>query len=779
MSQGSRLTRVMLLALSATLTFAVGLISAPAFAQTEFAQAESTQDSTQSAPPDSSSSTSAPVDEAAAATPEATNEFDLFQLDQYVNNQVTTASGAAEDRSLAPANVTSIDKDEIARRGYRSLAEVLSQVTGLYVVDDLVLPSLSVRGVSGGLHAGTRLVKVMIDGVQVNFRPELTAFIGPEYIPMEAIERIEVARGPLSAIYGANAFLATVNVITKRPSVAEGTTATLALRSSLIRNQSVRPGGSTSFSYGSDHWKALAAVTTDTYDRSGLAISQTFDRQKNLSDWAFVDGKSTTNDFSAPVSAFAMASYESEKFGRLTIEGGVQRIETSANFQFNSYLTNKSTVSLTNWWGAAKYEKSLHERVNLEVNFNYGNGAPNDEYRVYNTDHVDYSFRPRYDYWAAGGSIIATIKPIDTLSIRLGIDGDYDDEGVLFYERRWETTTNAMSPGQLEDFGIGTAKRRQQFSDMGAFLQAGGNFIPMLDKLFITGNARIDRIVAGAYAYPVQFSWRAALAYRFSEKFTLKAVGGQAFQAPSGVLLYAVPDPSTFGNLTGNVTDDPTRVNNPAEQLRPQRITSAEIVGVGSLFDRLVIDLGAYFQTVNDKIAFTKLGIAEVATNQGVASGMGVEGNLRLVFERAKPYVNSSLFIPIGPSVANDPKSPFAPSLTPTASYPVYFGSAGIDVDIPEAYLRLNAQVRGSTARGANNSNVVFNNRQFYTLKPYWLVDVGLSTNGLKVLGDRQETRFTLTVRNLLDQRYTEPGFGGYDIPNVGRTFLLEVRQQF
>ena len=50
------------------------------------------------------------------------------------------------------------------------------------------------------------------------FRPLLSAFLGPEYIPMEAVERIEVAKGPLSALYGANAFIATVNVITRKGS---------------------------------------------------------------------------------------------------------------------------------------------------------------------------------------------------------------------------------------------------------------------------------------------------------------------------------------------------------------------------------------------------------------------------------------------------------------------------------------------------------------------------------------------------------------------------------
>ena len=77
---------------------------------------------------------------------------------------------------------------------------------GLYVVDDGSLASVGVRGVTGGLRGGTRLVKIMVNGTPVSFRPDLRAFIGPEYIPIEVVDRIEIVKGPLSALYGANAF---------------------------------------------------------------------------------------------------------------------------------------------------------------------------------------------------------------------------------------------------------------------------------------------------------------------------------------------------------------------------------------------------------------------------------------------------------------------------------------------------------------------------------------------------------------------------------------------
>src|SRR5688572_5694808 len=110
-----------------------------------------------------------------------------LSLSDLLEMQVVTGSGRAEERSLAAANVFVITRDQIERWGHNSLAEVLRQVPGLYVVDDHVTPSVGVREVTGGYRGGTRVVKIMIDGFPVNFRPDLEAFLGPEFIPIDSI----------------------------------------------------------------------------------------------------------------------------------------------------------------------------------------------------------------------------------------------------------------------------------------------------------------------------------------------------------------------------------------------------------------------------------------------------------------------------------------------------------------------------------------------------------------------------------------------------------------
>src|SRR5215813_4311699 len=101
---------------------------------------------------------------ALAIEPTPTEGIEQFDLGSLLNEPVVIASGTEEAKALAAANVISVTKSEIARHGWRSLGEILASVPGLYVIDDLALPSIAVRGVTGGLRAGTRIMRVMIDG---------------------------------------------------------------------------------------------------------------------------------------------------------------------------------------------------------------------------------------------------------------------------------------------------------------------------------------------------------------------------------------------------------------------------------------------------------------------------------------------------------------------------------------------------------------------------------------------------------------------------------------
>ncbi|MEY2931329.1 MAG: hypothetical protein RL033_2078, partial [Pseudomonadota bacterium] len=145
------------------------------------------------------------------------SELEGMDLLQLLNVEVSTASKTAERVADAPAIITVITSEEIARWGYRSVAEALQHVVGFYLIDDHVLPNAGVRGVAGGLGAESGSIKVMIDGASVAFRSTSGNWLGVELIPLGSVRQIEVIRGPASALYGADAFLGVVNIITLPP----------------------------------------------------------------------------------------------------------------------------------------------------------------------------------------------------------------------------------------------------------------------------------------------------------------------------------------------------------------------------------------------------------------------------------------------------------------------------------------------------------------------------------------------------------------------------------
>src|SRR6185436_16894216 len=154
-------------------------------------------------------------------------EVDLASL-LSTPEEVWTATKTEQKNYEAPAIITTVTREQIGVWGYRSISEVLSHLLGFYVVDDHVSPNIAVRGISGGLYADSSIVKVLIDGHAVAFHSTGGNWLGPELVPLSAIERIEIVRGPASALYGADAFLGVINIKTRSGKSLSGAQASLS-----------------------------------------------------------------------------------------------------------------------------------------------------------------------------------------------------------------------------------------------------------------------------------------------------------------------------------------------------------------------------------------------------------------------------------------------------------------------------------------------------------------------------------------------------------------------
>jgi outer membrane receptor protein involved in Fe transport len=136
---------------------------------------------------------------------------------------VTTASSTAETGTTAPATSSTITAEDLRRYGIHTLAEAVSFLAlGVNVQHTLDGDELGARGVEIGGDTGNHFL-LLIDGHKVNDPYQSSDIFGRfSGIPLEIVDHIEVVLGPGSVLYGSNAMLGVINVVTKRGRDFEG-----------------------------------------------------------------------------------------------------------------------------------------------------------------------------------------------------------------------------------------------------------------------------------------------------------------------------------------------------------------------------------------------------------------------------------------------------------------------------------------------------------------------------------------------------------------------------
>lgn len=126
----------------------------------------------------------------------------------------TLASGVKETMLDAPAPMVVLTAEDIAQRGYMGLDEIVADLPDFDIINSV--------GSGSDIHAyqrGYRTVEtqrtlLMINGIVDNHLWSHIANLG-KHFPVNNIKRVEVLYGPASAVYGANAFLGIINIVTK------------------------------------------------------------------------------------------------------------------------------------------------------------------------------------------------------------------------------------------------------------------------------------------------------------------------------------------------------------------------------------------------------------------------------------------------------------------------------------------------------------------------------------------------------------------------------------
>jgi outer membrane cobalamin receptor len=134
------------------------------------------------------------------------------ELEKLINSLIAVASKKPLNTRESPSIVSLITEDEIKKSGARDLIDVLRLVPGIdFGVDVEGVVGLGMRG--NWAHEGK--VLLLLDGQEMNEIMFATTQFG-NHFPIEQIKKIEVIRGPGSAIYGGFAEYGVINIVTRQ-----------------------------------------------------------------------------------------------------------------------------------------------------------------------------------------------------------------------------------------------------------------------------------------------------------------------------------------------------------------------------------------------------------------------------------------------------------------------------------------------------------------------------------------------------------------------------------
>lgn len=469
---------------------------------------------------------------------------------------VFSASKYEQRLSEAPASVSIVTADEIRKYGHRTLEDILDSVRGFYTTNDRNYGVPGVRGFNRPGDYGTRIL-LLLDGQRTNDGLYDSTSIDREFaVDVDLIDRVEVIRGTGSSLYGSNALLGVVNVITKRGRDYKG-----AELAASVGNHDTREGR---VSYGQKDpsgFELLVSGTSFDTDGDDRIYFPEFD------DPATNNGIAEDVDDEKAKSLFARMSYAD-----FSLE--IAYNDRDKNFPTASYGTvfndsrNKTDDEQLHLF--LNYKHSFSNQVELSADINYGYYEYHGEY-IYDysvtatPDFVINDDDAKSEWWRY--ELQTSIYSFDRHKLIAGAE----------YRNNSKQDQSANDP-----FDVYLDDERD--SDIwGVYIQ---DEFRVTENLILSAGVRHDDYdTFGGTTNP-----RGALIYTPLEKTTLKLIYGEAFRAPNAYELYYHDDFFT---------------TKPANDLDPEDIKSTELVleqGIGRHLNAVV---NIFYYKIDDLITLT------------------------------------------------------------------------------------------------------------------------------------------------------------------------------
>lgn len=675
----------------------------------------------------------------------------LFELslEDLMDIEIVSAVRQNQNITDAPSIVSVITEAQIKERGYLTVAEALNSVAGIDIINDYFQPNTGIRGINGGLRSWSRLVKIMIDGQSISLRSSSDNFIDQSLIPIEVIERIEIIRGPNSAIYGKNAFLGVVNIITKN-----GSDVLNSISHHLGRiNNNTTFNISTMWGGTKNNFDVIFASSYSQLDYSGLT-------PKNVpgANIYTEQDKSKKNEKN-PLAVYFKIKYEKESFGKLNIDFNQQHINSTTEFMDWGTLTHNNKINFLNSYERVSYSKLFFENFDTEISFSHTSGKQlGDEILDNDLDPSEWIEREiSYNSYDISANTAYAFDEVNNFSF--GVDYTTD----IHEHQKYYTVNNSglrtLNPGGTDD--------TKNHNNLGIYLQMILNpskffNLNYLQNLTFTAGYRFDY----HSVYGDVLNFRLAAVYHLAEQLSTKLMYGTSFNAPSSVQLYS--NYISPGGIIGN------------PNLKPERAKTLEWALMGKLFEYFTFNTSLFYTEIDDKIEYLlPNGQISNITAENVSNiySAGLEAELNMNLTNNSSYLNYSYERSI--------LEKYDPSLelirVKTALYPNHIIKFGNTLHLHKFFTNINIEGKYISSRIASDqNNFIYDPINYkysrYELDPYYVLDLMISSIDLNLIKN-SKTRISFKIQNLLDYKYYYPGFKNYDIPGLGRMYYFRFTQ--
>lgn len=544
------------------------------------------------------------------------NDLLALSLEELLDVKVVTiATGKQQSQIEAPAITTVITAADIEAIGATDLDQVLETVPGLHVTYSATFnnPSYVIRGL---YSTDNPEVLMLINGIPVKQLYSGNRGNAWGGMPVNGIARIEVIRGPGSAVYGADALSGVINIITKTKADIEGTE--FGVRTGSFDTQDVWA------LHGGNYYGFDVAAMIEIHDSDGYQAIIAQDLQSQL------DQRQGTNVSLTPASMNnerrnldaridiskqrwrLRAAYQGrdEMGAGIGAGGSLDTVGAYQNERYNLDLTYHNP-QVTRYWDvmvqAYVNENRLKPDPYLQIappNVVTRRGIVKDGFRLKSSKNER----------ASGLMLGSFYSGFDKHLLRLGAGFTYSDLYEVSHFQNYGANPAINQPLPVDSGFVDFSGTPYAFIIEGDrknlywFVQDEWQ---LAEKWTLTTGLRYDDYSD----FGETWNPRLALVWQATDDLSFKALYGEAFRAPSFVELY-----NTISNRGESIS------RSEYVEVRPEKMRSYELGLSYKLRPDIRTSLNIYQFKVKDNIAFAPITPAlQIAQNVGQRKGRGIE----------------------------------------------------------------------------------------------------------------------------------------------------------